>query len=142
MICTTIQNRNLEQIYEALENCEMAEIRLDRCDITEKQIDELFSADVPLVATCRISEVAQRTEALKDLPEQSRKIRAMQIAERKLVRAIEAGARYVDVELEAEKQRREEAKKAKAAAEAAADAATEETEAAEEAEEATEETAE
>ena len=104
MICTTIQNRTLEQIYQALENCEMAEIRLDRCDITEKQIDELFSADVPLVATCRISEVAQRTEALKDLPEQSRKIRAMQIAERKLVRAIEAGARYVDVELEAEKQ--------------------------------------
>ena len=104
MICTTIQNRNLEQIYEALENCEMAEIRLDRCDITEKQIDELFSADVPLVATCRIAEVAQRTDALKDLPEQSRKIRAMQIAERKLIRAIEAGARYVDVELEAEKQ--------------------------------------
>ena len=104
MICTTIQNRNLEQIYEALENCEMAEIRLDRCDITEKQIDELFSADVPLVATCRVAEVAQRTEALKDLPEQSRKIRAMQIAERKLIRAIEAGARYVDVELEAEKQ--------------------------------------
>ena len=82
----------------------MAEIRLDRCDITEKQIDELFSADVPLVATCRIAEVAERTEALKDLPEQSRKIRAMQIAERKLIRAIEAGARYVDVELEAEKQ--------------------------------------
>ena len=104
MICTTIQNRTLEQIYQALENCEMAEIRLDRCDVTEKQIDELFSVDVPLVATCRISEVAQRTEALKDLPEQSRKIRAMQIAERKLVRAIEAGARYVDVELEAEKQ--------------------------------------
>ena len=104
MICTTIQNRKLEQIYEALENCEMAEIRLDRCDITEKQIDELFSVDVPLVATCRVAEVAQRTEALKDLPEQSRKIRAMQIAERKLIRAIEAGARYVDVELEAEKQ--------------------------------------
>ncbi len=104
MICTTIQNRDLEQIYQALENCEMAEIRLDRCDVTEKQIDELFSVDVPLVATCRIAEVAQRTEALKDLPEQSRKIRAMQIAERKLIRAIEAGARYVDVELEAEKQ--------------------------------------
>lgn len=104
MICTTIQNRNLGQIYQALENCEMAEIRLDRCDVTEKQIDELFSVDVPLVATCRIAEVAQRTEALKDLPEQSRKIRAMQIAERKLIRAIEAGARYVDVELEAEKQ--------------------------------------
>ena len=104
MICTTIQNRNLEQIYEALEVCEMAEIRLDRCDLTEKQIDELFSSDVPLVATCRICEIAEKTPALQELPEQSRKIRAMQIAERKLIRAIEAGARYVDVELEAEKQ--------------------------------------
>ena len=31
MICTTIQNRDLKHIYEALEQCEMAEIRLDRC---------------------------------------------------------------------------------------------------------------
>ena len=104
MICTTIQNKTLEQIYEALEHCEMAEIRLDRCHLTEKQIDELFSVDVPLVATCRVAEVAENEPALKDLPEQSRMIRAMQIAERRLVRAIEAGARYVDVELEAQKQ--------------------------------------
>ena len=104
MICTTIQNKTLEQIYEALENCEMAEIRLDRCHLTEKQIDELFSADVPLVATCRVDEVAEKEPSLQDLPEQSKKIRAMQIAERRLIRAIEAGARYVDVELEAQKQ--------------------------------------
>ena len=104
MICTTIQNKTLEQIYEALENCEMAEIRLDRCHLTEKQIGELFSADVPLVATCRVSEVAEKEPALQDLPEQSKMIRAMQIAERRLIRAIEAGARYVDVELEAQKQ--------------------------------------
>ena len=102
MICTTIQNKTLEQIYEALENCEMAEIRLDRCHLTEKQIDELFSADVPLVATCRVDEVAEKEPSLQDLPEQSKKIRAMQIAERRLIRAIEAGARYVDVELEAQ----------------------------------------
>lgn len=104
MICTTIQNRNLEQILEALEMCEMAEIRLDRCPLTEKEIDEVFSSDVPLVATCRIDEVASREPSLQELPEQSRMMRAMQIAERRLVRAIEAGARYVDVELEAQKQ--------------------------------------
>ena len=104
MICTTIQNRNLEQIYEALEQCEMAEIRLDRCDLSAKEIDELFTADVPLVATCRINEVAATEPSLADLPEQSRQIRAMQIAEKKLIRAIEAGARFVDVELEAQKQ--------------------------------------
>ena len=104
MICTTIQNRNLEQIYEALEQCEMAEIRLDRCDLSAKDIDELFTSDVPLVATCRISEVAAKEPSLKDLPEQSREIKAMQIAEKRLLRAIEAGARYVDVEIEAQKQ--------------------------------------
>ena len=106
MICTTIQNRTLEQIYDALEQCEMAEIRLDRCGLTAKEIDELFTSDVPLVATCRISEVAASEPSLQDpsMTPQSREIKAMQIAEKRLVRAIEAGARYVDVELEAPKQ--------------------------------------
>ena len=106
MICTTIQGRNLEQIYDALENCEMAEIRLDRCELSAKEIEELFTADIPLVATCRISEVAATEPTLQDpkLTPQSKEIKAMQIAERKLVKAIEAGARYVDVELEAQKQ--------------------------------------
>ncbi len=106
MICTTIQNRNLEQIYEALEQCEMAEIRLDRCELTAKEIDELFTVDIPLVSTCRISEVASSEPSLQDpkITEQSREIKAMQIAEKRLIRAIEAGARYVDVELEAQKQ--------------------------------------
>ena len=104
MICTTIQNRNLEQILEALKECEMAEIRLDRCTLSAKEIDELFMSDVPLVATCRISEIAANDPSLQDLPSQSREIKAMQIAEKRLIRAIEAGARYVDVELEAQKQ--------------------------------------
>ena len=104
MICTTIQNRNLEQILEALKECEMAEIRLDRCTLSAKEIDELFMSDVPLVATCRISEIAANDPSLQDLPPQNREIKAMQIAEKRLIRAIEAGARYVDVELEAQKQ--------------------------------------
>lgn len=104
MICTTIQNRNAEQIYEALEYCGMAEVRLDRCPLSDNEIDEIFTSDVPLVATCRIAEVIASEPSLQDLPEQSREVKAMQIAERRLVRAIEAGARYVDVELEAPKQ--------------------------------------
>ena len=106
MICTTIQNRNLEQIYEALAQCEMAEIRLDRCALTAREIDELFTSDVPLVATCRINEIAASDPSLQgeELTEQSRGIKAMQIAEKRLIRAIEAGARYVDVEIEAPKQ--------------------------------------
>ncbi len=104
MICTVIQNRNLEQIYEVLEQCEMAEIRLDSCELSVKDIDELFSLDIPLVATCRFAEIVAREPSLQNLPEASREIKAQQIAEKKLIRAIEAGAHYVDVELEAHKQ--------------------------------------
>ena len=104
MICTTIINKDLQGVLAALEGCEMAEIRLDSCDLSMKDIDEVFSSDVPLVATCRIAEIMANDPSLRDLPEQSREIRAMQTAERKLVRAIEAGARYVDVEMEAQKQ--------------------------------------
>ena len=106
MICTTIINKNLECVLAALEQCEMAEIRLDSCELSMKDIDECFSSDVPLVATCRVADVMANEPSLQDesLSEQIREIKAMQIAERKLVRAIEAGARYVDVEIEVQKQ--------------------------------------
>lgn len=106
MICTTIQNRNAEQIAKALEQCEMAEIRLDRCELSLREIEDIFSSDVPLIATCRIAEVMRNEPSLQDpaMSGQSREVKAMQLAERRLVRAIEAGARYVDVELEAQKQ--------------------------------------
>ena len=55
MICTTIQNKNLAQIAQALEGCEMAEIRLDSCDLSLRDIEECFTSDVPLVATCRLA---------------------------------------------------------------------------------------
>ena len=104
MICTTIQNKTAEQILQALEGCEMAEIRLDRCELSARDIENVFTSDVPLVATCRVSEVAQNELADQDLTDSAREIKAMQIAEKRLVRAIEAGARYVDVEIEAQKQ--------------------------------------
>ena len=106
MICTTIINKDLEGVLSALDRCEMAEIRLDSCNLSMKDIDEVFSSDVPLVATCRIADVMANEPSLQDssMTPQGRAIKAMQIAERRLVRAIEAGARYVDVEMEAEKQ--------------------------------------
>ena len=106
MICTVIQNMDCGQILAALEHCEMAEIRLDRCSLSPKEIEEVFTSDVPLVATCRVSEVMASEPSLQDpaLSPQSREIKAMQIAEKRLVRAIQAGARYVDVEIEAQKQ--------------------------------------
>ena len=106
MICTTIQNKNLEQILESLEGCEMAEIRLDRCDLSLREIEECFTSDVPLVATCRIADLIASEPSLQDegLTPQSREIKAAQIAEKRLCKAIETGARYVDVEIEAPKQ--------------------------------------
>lgn len=93
MICTSIQNKDKNQILEALAGCEMAEIRLDRCPLSQSDIEEIFSSDVPLIATCRIAEVGEDSE-----------VKAMNVAEKRLLMAIEAGARYVDVEIEAPKQ--------------------------------------
>ena len=64
MICTTIQNKGQEQVLEALEQCEMAEIRLDRCPLSMEDIDVCFSSDVPLVATCRIEVIMENEPSL------------------------------------------------------------------------------
>ena len=106
MICTVIHNKNFEQILEALEQCEMAEIRLDSCRMSAREIQECFSSDVPLIATCRVAELMASEPSLQDesMTQQSREIKAAQIAERRLCQAIEAGSRYVDVEIEAPKQ--------------------------------------
>ena len=84
MICTSIQHKELQEILDILDSgaVEMAEIRLDRCALEDEDIDLLFSAsDVPLIATCRLSEESQAPELLE--------------------RAIKAGAKYVDLEMEA-----------------------------------------
>ena len=64
----------------------MAEIRLDRCELSEEEIEEVFSSDTPTIATCRIGgEVS------------------VDKARRLLTAAIKAGASFVDVEIEAPK---------------------------------------
>ncbi len=94
MICTTIQNHNLDEILDILEKSvpeiQMAEIRLDRCPLSEDEIVELFSSsDTPLVATCRVPAGG------KDTWEQ---------AEAKLKLAVESGAAFLDLEVEAPKE--------------------------------------
>ncbi len=110
MICTTIQNKTLEEIYAILEsgNVEMAEIRLDRCPLTTDEIAELFStSDVPLVATCRISEMREKLVNEADAEEkqhsEDRKLdtKAVQEAEARLITAIHSGAAFADLEIEA-----------------------------------------
>ena len=104
---------------ELLPQLEMAEIRLDSCKLGDSEIEELFSqTDIPLVATCRV-------QAAGPLPARSseRSDRGVQgepspcppgvqgdnfgpacgwaEAERKLTLAVQAGARYADLEIEA-----------------------------------------
>lgn len=94
MICTTIQNRTLEEITGLLEGSEpriqMAEIRLDRCPLDIEEIESLFSSsDTPLVATCRVVDDGNGT---------------WEEAEEKLTAAVEAGAAFLDLEIEAPKE--------------------------------------
>lgn len=94
MICTTIQNRTLEEIMNLLESSEpriqMAEIRLDRCPLSLEEIEYLFSSsDTPLVATCRVVDDGNGT---------------WEEAEEKLTAAVEAGAAFLDLEIEAPKE--------------------------------------
>ena len=87
MICTCIQHKTYEEILSLLDDpwIEMAEIRLDRCQLSTEQIEDLFAnTDTPLIATCRIAE----TGAVE--------------AERRLSAAIRAGARFADLEIEAD----------------------------------------
>lgn len=84
MICTTIQNRTLEEIMNLLESSEpriqMAEIGLDRCPLSIEEIEYLFSSsDTPLVATCRVVDDGNGT---------------WEEAEEKLTAAVEAGAAF------------------------------------------------
>lgn len=87
MICTSIQHKTYEQILSILDDpfVEMAEIRLDLCNLSESEIGELFGeCEKPLIACCRPSAgmTPKRREQL-------------------LETAVKAGARYVDLEVDA-----------------------------------------
>ena len=120
MICTSIQGKTLEEILRILDSgaVEMAEIRLDLCDLDEEEIGTLFEgSDVPLIATCRLSEVARRVQGDENLLQDAGRVLseeglymsdlrkgrnpAEELAENQLLKAIEAGAKYVDLEMEA-----------------------------------------
>ncbi len=93
MICTTLQHKTYDEILDALQDpfIEMAEIRLDRCSLTDAQTEELFSScEKPLIATCRAAELEQEyVEGAQDE------------AMRRLALAIEAGSAFADLEVEA-----------------------------------------
>ena len=84
MICTSLQHKRYDEIMDLLPQLEMAEIRLDLCPLSDAEIEELFSqTDIPLVATCRGTDTDWKT------------------SEHKLTLAVQAGARFADLETEA-----------------------------------------
>lgn len=120
MICISLQGKTRDALFEILDRpeVEMAEIRLDRCPLSDADIEEVFSlTDVPLIATCRITpdrgtvgaeeqktypfgECSSAPTTPLSAAEAGRVITPAE-AERRLSVAIEAGARFVDLEIEA-----------------------------------------
>ena len=88
MIATVIQGKTYAEILSLLDDpwVELAEIRLDLCPLSDSEIEDLFAnTDTPLIATCRIGEQVSAEEA-----------------ERRMTLAIQSGARFADLEIEAE----------------------------------------
>lgn len=81
-ICVSIGNTSFQNILQILEEVGMAEIRIDLLDLMPNQLEMVFSSHKNLVATCRQGRYddAQRASML--------------------LRAIESGAAWVDLEIE------------------------------------------
>ena len=101
MICTSIQNKTYDEILALLPSLEMAEIRLDRCALSDAQITELFAqTDIPLIATCR-GEKGDFSTTLRSARNDTGQASGWEEAERRLTIAVEAGARFADLETDA-----------------------------------------
>jgi 3-dehydroquinate dehydratase type I len=87
MICVTISDKNPQKCLDILDSVEMAEIRLDLTGYDLDTIKKVFSHPTPTVATCRFENTS------------------LDIQESKLLKAIESGAKYVDIEMETPEER-------------------------------------
>jgi 3-dehydroquinate dehydratase I len=90
MICVAISDKNLENCLSVLDKVEMAEIRLDLTEFGKEEIKKVFAHPTPTIATYR--------------PEKKGKEKQLDL----LKAAINAGAKYVDIEIEAEKSQQKE----------------------------------
>jgi 3-dehydroquinate dehydratase-1 len=84
MICVSLAEKDPNVCLEILEKVDMAEIRIDLAELSDKDIIKIFSARKKLIATCRPGKYS-RSERMH-----------------KLKLSIESGATYVDIEYEAD----------------------------------------
>ncbi len=89
MICVAISDKDYRKCLAVLPKVQMAEIRLDLTEFDDETIDLVFGQDHNLIATCRPDHLGEKEQYAK------------------LKRAIEAGAKYVDIEIETSKEQRE-----------------------------------
>jgi 3-dehydroquinate dehydratase-1 len=84
MICVSLAEKDPDVCLEILEKVEMAEIRIDLAELSDKDIIKIFSARKKLIATCRPGKYS--------LSERIQKLKL----------SIESGATFVDIEYESE----------------------------------------
>jgi 3-dehydroquinate dehydratase-1 len=89
MICIAISDSNLERCLSTLDRCELAEIRLDLTGFGASEIKQVFSHPTPSIATCRPDKYGTDDQLAR------------------LTFAVESGAKFVDIEMEAGKEQRE-----------------------------------
>ena len=89
MICVAISDKDWRKAIAMMSQIEMAEVRLDLTEYDDEAIDMVFSQETILIATCRPDNMTEKDQYFK------------------LRRAIEAGAKYVDIEIEAGQEQRE-----------------------------------
>ncbi|HBH48498.1 MAG TPA: hypothetical protein DDX98_07650 [Bacteroidales bacterium] len=89
MICVAISDKDYRKAIAILPGVEMAEIRLDLTEYDDEAIDVVFGQEnANFIATCRPDNMTEKEQYFK------------------LRRAIEAGANYVDIELDASEDQR------------------------------------
>ena len=93
MICLSISEPSLDKILEFIGKAEMAEIRLDLMDLSDLEIEKVFSQPVKLIATCRQGKFNDEERKMK------------------LIKAMQSGASYVDIEIESSSEFKNEIKK-------------------------------
>lgn len=83
MYCLSIGNFGTKKIIKKIKDFEIAEIRLDLCDLNKNQIAQIFSSHNNLIATFRKNENYSDKQRIKTLKT-----------------AIKYGAKWIDVDME------------------------------------------
>jgi hypothetical protein len=83
MICISIADVTIDEAINIIKDNELSEVRLDRLTFNKDDITKLFSSKNSTIATYR------PTESVTEIERKDR-----------LIAAINAGAKYVDIEVE------------------------------------------